>query len=417
LSRDVAVVVVGDEILQGRRTEANAAWLARELAGMGVPLSEVRVVSDAPGTLEAAICQLRDPGRTVVCTGGLGPTRDDRTREEAARAFGRKLVKSEEALAQVSARYATFGRPLDPSSYLQAMVPEGARVVPNPAGSAPAFLVESDGFRLVCLPGVPREMRAIFDASLRGELAGLADPPGVARMFTHGLGESEQESRMRDLDLGEAEFCSLPGPFGVEIQVLARGPREGRMERAKVLLAQVADRLGDGVVRPLGTTLRQALLFGLRERGWKLAFAESCTAGLACAEFAAEPGVSEVLWGGVVSYSNDLKRSLLGVSETTLSEHGAVSRETALEMARGAARLAGEKGLGLSVTGIAGPDGGTAEKPVGLVWIAACGPDGEMAEELRLTGNRDEIRQRAAWRLLGLGWRIAGTVGNGGSVS
>ena len=407
MSRDVAVVVVGDEILQGRRTEANAAWLARELSGMGVPLAEVRVVSDTPGALVSAIVQLREPGRTVISTGGLGPTRDDRTREEAARAFGRKLVRSEEALAQVAARYATFGRPLDPSSYLQADIPEGARVVPNPAGSAPAFLVESDGFRLICLPGVPREMRAIFDASLRRELAALADPPGIARLFTHGLGESEQESRMRDLDLGGADFCSLPGPFGVEIQVLARGPREGRQERAQALLAKIGAHLGDAVVQPPGTTLRQALLSGLRERGWKLAFAESCTAGLACAEFAAEPGVSEVLWGGVISYSNDLKRSLLGVSENTLTEHGAVSRETALEMARGAARLGGENGFGLSVTGIAGPDGGTAEKPVGLVWIATHGPNGETAEELRLSGTRDEIRQRAAWRLLGLGWRVA----------
>jgi len=415
LSGDVAVVVVGDEILQGRRSEANAAWLARELFSMGVPLAEVRVVSDTPGALVSAIAQLREPGRTVISTGGLGPTRDDRTRDEAARAFGRKLVRSEEALAQVAARYATFGRPLDPSSFLQAEIPEGARVVPNPAGSAPAFLVESDDpfdgtqdkFRLVCLPGVPREMRAIFDASLRRELAGLADAPGIARLFTHGLGESEQESRMRDLDLGESDFCSLPGPFGVEIQVLARGPREGRAERANALLAEVAAHLGDGVVQPPGTTLRQALLFGLRGRGWKLAFAESCTAGLACAEFASEPGVSEVLWGGVVSYSNDLKRSLLGVSENTLSEHGAVSRETALEMARGAAHLAGESGFGLSVTGIAGPDGGTPDKPVGLVWIAAHGPNGETTEELRLTGTRDEIRQWAAWRLLGLGWRVA----------
>ncbi len=427
MSRDVAVVVVGDEILQGRRSEANAAWLARELFGMGVPLAEVRVVSDTPGALVSAISQLREPGRTVICTGGLGPTRDDRTRDEAARAFGRKLVRSEEALAQVAARYAGFGRPLDASSFLQADVPEGARVVPNPAGSAPAFLVESDDpfdgalrpgsgqaqdrFRLICLPGVPREMRAIFDASLRRELAPLADPPGVARLFTHGLGESEQESRMRDLDLGESEFCSLPGPFGVEIQVLVRGPREGREERAQVLLAKVAAHLGDGVVQPPGTTLRQALLSGLRNRGWKLAFAESCTAGLACAEFAAEPGVSQVLWGGVISYSNDLKRSLLGVSEDTLSVHGAVSRETALEMARGAARLAGERGFGLSVTGIAGPDGGTPEKPVGLVWIASSGPNGEMTDGLRLTGNRDEIRQRAAWRLLGLGWRVARDAG------
>jgi nicotinamide-nucleotide amidase len=406
VSGDVAIVVVGDEILQGRRMEANAAWLARELFAMGVPLAEVRIVSDTPGTLVAAIAQLRKAGRLVVCTGGLGPTRDDRTRAEAAEAFGRKLVRSEEALSQVAERYARIARPLDEASYRQADIPEGARVVPNPAGTAPAFLLESDGFRLICLPGVPREMRAIFDQSLRAELAPLADPPGIARLFTHGLGESEQESRMRELDLGEAEFCSLPGAFGVEIQVLARGPSEDRQPRAEALLGEVAAHLGEGVIHPPGTTLRQALLSGLRERGWKLAFAESCTAGLAAAEFAAEPGVSDVLWGGVVAYSNDLKRALLAVSEQTISVHGAVSRETALEMARGAAILAGESGLGLSVTGVAGPSGGTPEKPVGLVWIAASGPAGEVAEELRLPGTRDEIRQRAAWRLIGLGWKM-----------
>jgi len=405
LSGDVAIVVVGDEILQGRRMEANAAWLARELFAMGVPLAEVRIVSDIPGALVAAIAQLRTPGRTLICTGGLGPTRDDRTRAEAAEAFGRKLVRSEEALSQVAERYANISRPLDEASYRQADIPEGARIVRNPAGTAPSFLLESGGFRLICLPGVPREMRAIFDQTLRTELAPLSDPPGVARLFTHGLGESEQESRMRELDFGEAEFCSLPGPFGVEIQVLARGPVEGRQERADALLCKVADSLGDGVVQPPGATLRQALLSGLRERGWRLAFAESCTAGMAAAEFAAEPGVSEVLWGGIVAYSNDLKRALLAVSEHTLSVHGAVSRETALEMARGASILAGDSGLGLSVTGLAGPGGGTAEKPVGLVWIAASGPGGESSEELHLTGSRDEIRQRAAWRLIGLGWR------------
>lgn len=404
MSADVAIVVVGDEILQGRRTEANAAWLARELFAMGVPLAEVRIVSDTPGSLVRAVSELRRPGRTIISTGGLGPTRDDRTRGEAAESFGRALLRNPEALAQVEERYGRIDRPMDEAAYLQADIPEGARVVFNPAGSAPCFLLEDDGFRLICLPGVPREVRAVFDSFVRQELLKLADRPGIARMFTHGLGESEQETRMRSLDLGDTEFCSLPGPFGVEIQVLSRGEGD-RDARAKDALETVADLLGEGVVRPLGATLRQALLAGLRERGWKLAFAESCTAGMAAAEIASEPGASDVLWGGVVAYSNDLKRALLTVSEQTLSTHGAVSRETALEMARGAAILAGNSGLGLSVTGIAGPGGGTAEKPVGLVWIAASGPQGEVAEELRLTGNRDEIRQRAAWRLIGLGWR------------
>jgi nicotinamide-nucleotide amidase len=403
--KDVVVIVVGDEILQGRRTEANAAWIARELFSMGVPLSEVRIVSDTPGSLVEAISELRRSGRVAISTGGLGPTRDDRTRGEAAQAFGRPLLRDEEALSQVKARYDRIERPMDESAYLQADIPQGARVVFNPAGSAPCFLLEEDGFRLFCLPGVPREVRAVFDSFLRQELSDLADRPGIARMFTHGLGESEQETRMRSLDLGDTDFCSLPGPFGVEIQVLSRGEGD-RDARARDALEKVADLLGEGVVRPLGATLRQALAMGLRSKGWKIAFAESCTAGLAASEFASEPGVSDVLRGGVVSYSNEIKESLLGVSEATLVAHGAVSRETALEMARGASKLAGS-GLGLSVTGIAGPDGGTPEKPVGLVWIAASFPGGEEAVELRLSGSRDEIRQRAAWRLIGLGWRAA----------
>ena len=404
---DIAIVVVGDEILQGRRREANAAWLASELFAMGAHLSEARVISDEPGSLVRTIHALRRPGRVVISTGGLGPTRDDRTRGEAAESFGRKLYRSDLALSQVAERYAKFGRPLDESAYVQADLPEGSRLVRNPAGSAPCFaLDDNDGFRLYCLPGVPREVKAVFDASLRGELSEWCDPPGIARLFTHGLGESEQESRMKDLDLGTAEFCSLPGPFGVEIQILERGPRDGRAERAQERLAQVARSLGDSVVVPGGLTLRQSLHQGLRKKGWKVAFAESCTAGMAAAEFASEPGVSDVLAGGVVTYSNELKTSLLGVEPATLATFGAVSRETALEMARGASRIA-SGGLGLSVTGVAGPDGGSPEKPVGLVWIAASSPNGEIAEELHLTGDRNEIRQRAAWRLIGLGWRAA----------
>jgi nicotinamide-nucleotide amidase len=407
MTRDVAIVVVGDEILQGRRTEANAAWLARALQGMGVQLAEVRVVSDAHGALQDALTDLRSPLRTVLVTGGLGPTRDDRTREEVARAFGQKVVRSREALAMVRSAYRKRNIELDPAGEIQGDLPEGAILIPNPAGTAPSFLVMDDGYRVVCMPGVPREMQAIFQATVKGLLASSADAPGIARLFTHGLGESMQEEKMRDLALEDVEFCSLPGPWGVEIQCLVRGESATREERAHAALKLVADRLGDAVVRPPGSTLRQGLLAGLRDKNWQIALAESCTAGMACSELAGEPGASEVLAGGVVAYSNELKKSLLGVSASTLEAHGAVSRETALEMARGVAKICPSgSGIGLAVTGVAGPGGGTEEKPVGLVWIAASWPDGEVAQELRLTGNRDDIRQRAAWRLLGLGWRV-----------
>ncbi|HNY31187.1 MAG TPA: CinA family nicotinamide mononucleotide deamidase-related protein [Fibrobacteria bacterium] len=404
MNQDVVIVVVADEILQARRTEANAAWLSRRLFEAGIPLAEVRIVSDTPGTLAEALRSLRRRGRTVVSTGGLGPTRDDRTRSESAAAFGRNLVRSAEALAQVEARYRMLGRPMDEAAHLQADIPEGSRVVRNPQGTAPSFSVEEDGFRHVALPGVPREVRAIWEDSLGAMLSEAADRPGIRRLFTHGLGESEQETRMADLALSDIEFCSLPGFFGVEIQCLARGEGD-RDARAARALEEVARRLGSAVVRPLGCTLVQSLQANLRRRGWKMFFAESCTAGLAAAEVAALPGISDVLAGGVVAYANEVKRELLGVSEKTLATHGAVSRETALEMARGASRLCGG-GLGLAVTGVAGPDGGTPEKPVGLVWIAHCSPKGESAVELRLLGERDDIRRRAAWRSIGLGWSV-----------
>lgn len=408
MNRDVCVVVVADEVLQGRRSEANAAWLARTLFAMGVKLSETRIVSDFPGTLERALCELRDPLRTVIVTGGLGPTRDDRTRLEAARAFGRNLVRSREALALVEASYARRGHELDPAGEIQADLPEAAVLIPNPAGTAVSFLLIDEGYHVVCLPGVPREMRAIFDASVRPILASSADAPGIARFFTHGLGESLQEDLMADLELDDVEFCSLPGMWGVEIQCLARGARQGREERARHAMDRVAERLGSAVVHPLGSTLRQSFLSRLRDRKWQVAFAESCTAGMASAEIAGEPGASDVLAGGVVAYSDQLKIRLLQVDPATLERCGAVSRETALEMARGAANICQDgpgSGLGLAVTGIAGPGGGTADKPVGLVWIAASSPSGEFAQELRLVGTRDEIRQRAAWRLIGLGWK------------
>lgn len=409
MSRDVAVVVVADEVLQGRRQEANAAWLARTLFAMGVKLSETRIVSDFPGSLESALVELRSPNRTVIVTGGLGPTRDDRTRGEAARAFGRNLSRSSEALALVRSSYTRRRIELDASAEIQADLPEGAVLIPNPAGTAVCFLLLDEGYRVVCLPGVPREVQTVFEASVRSILSQEADPPGIARFFTHGLGESLQEDRMAGLELPDVEFCSLPAMWGVEIQCLARGAAEGRAERAAAAMEQVAERLGEGVVRPLGTTLRQSFLQRLRDKNWQVAFAESCTAGLACAEVAGEPGASDVLAGGVVTYSNDLKVSLLGVSKATLEAHGAVSRETALEMARGAVKICRDgRGLGLAVTGVAGPGGGTPEKPVGLVWIAAAWPGGETAVELRLLGSRDDIRLRAVWRLIGLGWKSLG---------
>lgn len=403
--QELVVIVVGDEILQGRRTEANAAWIARRASQAGVFLSEVRIVSDAPGTLRDAVRAFHGRSVDIVVTGGLGPTRDDRTRGEIAEAFGRSLLEHPQARRAVEESYGRRRLPMDPKALVQALLPEGAVMVANPVGTAPGFCIEDAGLRVTALPGVPREMRAMWEETLEPQLSEQASRPGIARLFTHGLGESDQEARMADLPLEGVEFCSLPGPWGVELQCrVAEGDPESRQSRADEAREAVAERLGSPVVRPLGATLLESLVSGLRARGWQIALGESCTAGLAASKLADLPGVSDVLAGGVVAYSNAIKTSLLGVSKETLALHGAVSEETALEMARGARRILSREGLGVGVTGIAGPDGGTVEKPVGTVWIALSGPFGERAEKLQLVGTRDLIRERSAWRSLGLAW-------------
>lgn len=403
--QELVVIVVGDEILQGRRTEANAAWIARRASEVGVFLSEARIVSDAPGTLRDAVRSFRGCRVDIVVTGGLGPTRDDRTRGELAEAFGVDLFEHPEARRAVEASYVRRGLAMDPKALVQASLPVGAAMVPNPVGTAPGFRLEESGLSVTALPGVPREMRAMWEESVEPRLVAGTDKPGIARMFTHGLGESDQEARMADLPLEGVEFCSLPGPWGVELQCrVAGGDPSGRQVAAEHARQEVAARLGDAVVKPLGATLLESLVSGLRTRGWQIALGESCTAGLAASKIADLPGVSDVLAGGVVAYANEIKVRMLGVSPQTLERHGAVSQETALEMARGARRLLSRDGFGMGVTGIAGPDGGSPEKPVGTVWIALSGPFGERSEKLQLVGSRELVRERAAWRLLGLAW-------------
>lgn len=406
MDHTLIVIVVGDEILQGRRVEANAAWISSRASEMGLHLGEVRIVSDEAGSLARALRETEGPDVDVVVTGGLGPTRDDRTRSEVAAFAGVPLIEHGAARDAVERSYARRALAMDPSALIQALVPQGAELVDNPVGTAPGFRVRRGSFAVTCLPGVPREMRAMWESDLVAHLAPRASAPGIARMFTHGLGESKQEALMADLGLEGVEFCSLPGPWGVELQCRVPGgdPRT-RQERADAARALVASRLGEAVVRPLGNTMLRAFVDGLRHKGWAVALAESCTAGLASARIADLPGVSDVFEGGVVAYANSVKTSLLGVAPATLEAHGAVSEPTALEMARGARRLLSREGVGLAVTGVAGPDGGTPDKPVGTVWIAVSWPGGERAELLQLVGARDLIRERAAWRLLGLGWQ------------
>ena len=400
------VLIIGSEMLEGRRRDINLFFLAPRLLRLGVPVQGMRIIPDIPGALPDALRELAAPGRLLVTTGGLGPTRDDLTRREVAEAFGRSIVRSQHALDHLERWAARVGRTLTESGLIQTEIPEGAQTLDNPRGTALGLWLEVDGGVVVSLPGVPSEVEAIWEAGLAERLTQGGAPPQTVSFFTSGLGEGVQEERMRGMDWPEGvDFCSLPGPWGVEIQLSCHltDPVEAkaRVERAR---ERLLPRLAPHVVEPFGLNPAQALVSVLKERGETVSLAESCTAGLAAGTLGSIPGVSAVLHGSLVAYSNDVKTRFLAVPPEILAEHGAVSEATVEAMSQGVCRMFGSE-LGLSVSGIAGPDGGTEAKPVGTVWICATYRGTTRSELLRLSGSRDEIRLRSAWRLIALGLR------------
>jgi nicotinamide-nucleotide amidase len=400
------VLIIGSEMLEGRRRDINLFFLAPRLLRLGIPVQGMRIIPDIPGALPAALRELGAPGRLLITTGGLGPTRDDLTRREVAEAFALPIAHSQHALEHLEKWAARVGRTLTESGLIQTEIPEGAETLDNPRGTALGVWLEVDDCVIVSLPGVPSEVEAIWNAGLALRLAQGGEVPQTIAFFTNGLGEGVQEERMRGMEWPEGvDFCSLPGPWGVEIQLSCRltDPVEAslRVERARELLLP---RLAPYVVEPLGLNPAEAMVAILKERGETVSLAESCTAGLTAGALGSIPGVSSVLHGSLVAYSNDVKTRFLDVPPAVISEHGAVSQATVDAMSQGTCKMF-QSELGLSVSGIAGPGGGTDEKPVGTVWISATYRNATRSELLRLSGSRDEIRLRSAWRLIALGLR------------
>ncbi len=411
------LLTVGTELLLGYTVDTNAADAGRLLAEAGVRVARRATVGDdAAAVRDAAAAALERTG-TVIVTGGLGPTRDDVTREAVAGLFGRRLVRDPDILRALEDRFARLGRgPMPESNARQADVPEGAAVLVNRWGTAPGLWLEGEGGRLaVLLPGVPSEMRGLLEAEViprllqrrtdgRGD-AGThseAEGPVVIRsrtLRTTGISESALADRVGDPArlLGrDVTLAWLPSPEGTDLRLTAwRMPAAA----ADAALARAADAL-----RPLlgahwygeGDADLAALVLGeLERRGARLAVAESCTGGLIGQRLTAVPGSSRVFVGGVVAYANEVKLELVGVSADALASQGAVSEAVAREMAAGVARALGAAAA-VAVTGIAGPDGGTPEKPVGTTWIAALWQGKVRAFQYVFPGERDVVRRRAA---------------------
>ncbi len=394
------IIATGSELLTGRTVDTNSLFLADELLDLGIEPAFKSVVGDNEKDMEEVFRRALERAEVIVITGGLGPTEDDITRKVLARMLKKRLVLNEQALAAIKAVFAARGREYPTTNDRQALIPAGARVLANPVGIAPGFFLTEDNRFIAVLPGVPQEMRAMFTEGLRQELhAHCRSEVFIRRKVLHtwGIPESKVNELLEDLMKKEQPVMGLSAKeTGVDVSILAK---EGSRDRALKLLdrteTEVRARLGDAVYGVDGQTMEEIVGALLRQRRFTLAVAESCTGGLISGRITNIVGSSDYFERGVVTYSNAAKTDLLGVPAELISAQGAVSRETAAAMAAGIRERAGTN-IGLSVTGIAGPGGGTLEKPVGLVFLGLATPEGVQVEERRFLGNRDQIRQRTA---------------------
>lgn len=395
------IISIGDELTTGQNIDTNSAWLSRELTAAGVAVIRHITVGDEVSRIETSFRQALAAAELVIATGGLGPTADDLTREALAAATDRVLEENAEALSQLEAFFARWQRPMSASNRVQALVPRGCRVVHNPRGTAPGLWYEKDGRHLFALPGVPSEMKAMYTAAIVPLVAGLASGRStqIARVLTFGMSEAKIGELIADLMArGRHPLVGTTASeamITIRIVATAESPQAAR-ELAQRDAAEVRKRLGDAVFGADDDTLHGAVAAGLVRRGLTVATAESCTGGMLAQRLTDVAGSSAYFLRGYVTYSNAAKSELLGVPAPLIAAEGAVSEAVARAMAEGC-RAAARSDIGIGITGIAGPEGGSAEKPVGFVYVALVDEVGGEVKRLLLGDHlsRAEVRDRA----------------------
>ena len=403
----VELISVGTELLLGNIVNTNAAYLSEKLAALGLSCYHQSVVGDNEKRLEETVRQAVSRADIVILSGGLGPTKDDLTKEVTAKVFGRKLVEDEHTKERIAGYFSRMrSGNVTENNWKQALVPEGARVVDNYNGTAPGLIIEENGRIAILLPGPPNEIKPMFERDIVPYLRSL-EPEGIYSKMVKicSIGESKAETMV--LDLMENQSNPTIAPYAktgeVHVRVTAKAADEKEADRLmEPMLKELFLRFGDKIYTTSEeVTLEEAVVELLKEKGLTLTTAESCTAGLLAGRIMNVSGASKVYNEGYITYSNAAKEKLVKVRRETLDKYGAVSKETAAEMAEGAAKAA-EAGASVSVTGIAGPDGGTEEKPVGLVYIGCHVKGNTRTEEFIFTGNRAKNREYAVVRALTL---------------
>jgi nicotinamide-nucleotide amidase len=392
------ILAVGSELLDPVRAETNGSHLTRKLLEVGVEVGARITVADDAALLESAFRAALSRADLVIATGGLGPTEDDLTREAAAAALGRPLRRDPRLVEELKQRFARYGRVMAPVNEKQADVIEGGTVMPNARGSAPGQWVESEGRLLVLLPGPPGEMGPMFEQQalpiVRARAGGTVIRRRILRIA--GMGESDVEQVVAPVyrTFDNPRTTILGGASEVELQLVARGAdAQAAEERIEALASALRGVLPGRIYSEDGRELHEVVAALLAERRLTLALAESCTGGLLAGRLTSVPGASAFLDRACVTYSNRSKVELLGVDPALIEAQGAVSEEVARAMAEGVRRAAGAD-VGVAVTGIAGPTGGTPEKPVGLVFVALSGAAGDRVRRLHLIGDRDRVRRQ-----------------------
>jgi nicotinamide-nucleotide amidase len=401
----VEILTIGDEVLSGRTVDTNFAFLARALEAANVQVAWHTTVGDNAGRIGEAVRLALGRADALIATGGLGPTPDDLTRKAVATVLRRPLQLDEQVLAAIRERAKRSRRKVPASIETQALIPRGAEVWPNPVGTAPGLLMLTLKKPVILLPGVPAEMEALateFVVPYLQKRSGRFVESFTLR--TSGVWESMLHEKIGSLpqQWPGATLAYLPSYFGVDLRVTVSGGDEQAVQKAtgrayeelKALVAPVLYAEG-------GQAIEQTVGDLLVEKGWKIAVAESCTGGLMAKRLTDVPGSSRYVERGFVTYSNRSKVEMLGVSEADIETHGAVSAPVAEQMARGARTRASAE-VGVGITGIAGPDGGTAKKPVGTVFIAISTPDGEAVRDYKIMSTRVAVRERSVQQALDL---------------
>jgi len=394
------IIAVGTELLLGQIANTNAQFLSQKLSEVGVSSYFQTVVGDNPDRLKSALEIAANRADVIITTGGLGPTADDLTKEIIAEFCGLDLVLDEESLKSIEQRFARMGKDMAENNVKQAEMPRDCVILKNNHGTAPGAIVECNEKTFIMLPGPPFEMKSMFNEHVYHYLAKKTGEVIFSKhLRVFGIGESDLEMKLGDVMKSENPTIAMYAkPGEVTLRITTMADDSATAERLlEPLKSKVYETLGDMVYgEGEDYSLQAAVVDKLKQHKLKVSFAESCTGGLAAAKLTKIAGASEVFDCGVVTYSNEQKEKLLNVPREMLEKFGAVSKEMAIAMAEGVRELANSD-IGVGITGIAGPGGGTEEKPVGLVYIGICDNNGKTEYmELNLAGEREIIRERTA---------------------